>query len=98
MVCILTFTLNFPLAVEIKPSIDLPVIFAGKFLTHWPSGFVVDDSIGFAVKIDVLFDPLDLSAGVVIDPAIHFAIAIGILLLARHAAALVIVKTCDRLL
>src|ERR1041384_1829889 len=98
MVCILTFTLNFALAVEIKPSIDLPVILTGKFLTCWPSGFVVDDRIGFAVKIDVLFDPLDLSARVIIDPAIHFAISVGILLLARHAAALVIVKTCNRLL
>src|ERR1041384_5797103 len=98
MVCILTFTLNFTLTVEVEPSIDLPVILAGKFLTYWPSGFVVDDRIGFAVKINVLFDPLDLSAGVIIDPAIHFAIAIGILLLAHHAAALVIVKTCNRLL
>jgi hypothetical protein len=33
MVCILTLALHFAFAVEINPSVDLPVIFAGDFLT-----------------------------------------------------------------
>src|SRR6516162_6951278 len=98
MSSILTFTLNFPFAVEIKPGVDLAIIFAGDFLTHRFSRFVVDDHIGLAVEINILLDSLDLTVGIIIDPAVHFAIPIGILLLARYITAFVIIKTCDRLL
>ena len=95
---ILAFPLNLALGVKKNPGIDPAIILAGNLFAPRLATFVVNENIGFPIKIDILLDPLDLTLPVIVGPTIHLAVAIGVARLADNVALLIIIKARHRLL
>src|SRR5207249_12287398 len=88
---ILAFPLNLALGVKKDPGVDPTVVLAGDLFACRLAAFVVNENVGFPIKIDILLDPLDLTLPVIVGPTIHLAVAIGAARLADDVALLTII-------
>src|SRR5205807_8255864 len=94
---ILAFPLNLALGVKKNPGIDPAIILAGNLLAHRLATFVVNENIGFPIKIDILLDPHALTSRQIASPQIYLDDAMRADHLTDTAAFLAIIKAHHKL-